>query len=63
VARSQEQSLLRTIVSRDQTERTMKWDEQLEARVQALTADEINAAFRKHIDPAALTIVEAGDFK
>jgi zinc protease len=63
VARSQEQSLLRTIMTRDQTGRSMKWDEQLEARVQALTPEQINGAFRKHVDAAALTIVEAGDFK
>ena len=63
VARSQEQSLLRTIISRDQIGRTLKWDEQLEAKIQALTVEQINAAFRKHLDPAALTIVKAGDFK
>jgi predicted Zn-dependent peptidase len=28
-----------------------------------LTVEQINAAFRKHIDPAALSIVKAGDFK
>ena len=43
--------------------RTMKWDAQLEAKIQALTPEQINAAFRKHIDPAALSIVKAGDFK
>lgn len=41
----------------------MKWDEQLEAKIQALTADEVNATFRRHLDPAALTIVKAGDFQ
>ncbi len=29
----------------------------------ALTLDQVNAAFRKHIDPAAVSIVKAGDFK
>jgi zinc protease len=28
----------------------------------ALTPEQINAAFRKHIDPAGMTIVKAGDF-
>jgi zinc protease len=41
----------------------MKWDEQLEARIQALTPDQITAAFRRHMDPAGLSIVKAGDFK
>ena len=25
--------------------------------------EQINAAFRKHMDPAAMTIVKAGDFR
>jgi len=41
----------------------MKWDEQLEQKIQALTPEQVSAAFRKHIDPAALSIVKAGDFK
>jgi zinc protease len=41
----------------------MKWDEQLEQKIRALTAEQINTAFRKHIDPAALSIVKAGDWK
>ncbi len=63
VARSQESSLVRIIASREQSGRSMKWDEQLEAKIQALTADEVNATFRRHLDPAALTIVKAGDFQ
>src|SRR5207248_2404771 len=63
VARSQESTLLRTIMSRDQAGRTMKWDEQLEAKIQSLTPEQINAAFRKYVDAAALTTVKAGDFK
>jgi zinc protease len=27
-----------------------------------LKADEVSAAFKKHIDPAKITIVKAGDF-
>ena len=41
----------------------MKWDEQLDAKVQALTTEQINAAFRRRIDPDAIAIVKAGDFK
>jgi len=41
----------------------MKWDEDLEKRIQSLTADQITAAFRKHVDAAQLTIVKAGDWK
>ncbi len=63
VARSQEQTLIRTIAAREQFGRTMKWDENLEAKIQALTLDEINAALHRHLGPAALTIVKAGDFR
>src|SRR5262249_53227875 len=63
VARSQESGLARTILSHEQFDRTLKWDEQLEAKVEALTVDQINAAFRRNVDPAALSIVKAGDFK
>ena len=35
----------------------------LEAKIQALTLDQVNAAFRKHIDASQISIVKAGDFK
>jgi zinc protease len=63
VGRSQEAGLLRVLASHEQLGRTMKWDEQLENNIRALTPEQINAAFRRHIDPAALSIVKAGDFQ
>jgi zinc protease len=63
VSRSQDAALPALLATEEQYGRTMKWDEQLEARIRSLTPDEINAAFRKHVDPAALSIVKAGDFK
>jgi zinc protease len=63
VARASDAGLLGQLASHEQLGRTMQWDEQLEAKIRALTAAQINAAFRKHIDPAALTIVKAGDWK
>ena len=62
VARSQEQILIRSIAARDQLGRTMHWDAQMEAKIQALTPAQVNAAFRRHLDPAELSIVKAGDF-
>jgi zinc protease len=44
-------------------ERGFDWDARFEARVASLTREEINAAFVKHIDPAQLSLVKAGDFK
>jgi zinc protease len=35
----------------------------LEKKIEALTAEEVSAAFKKYIDPTKLVIVEAGDFK
>jgi zinc protease len=63
VGRSQDQGLLRLIADRAEFDRTLKWDEDLDAKIAALTVDQINAAFRKHVDGASLSIVKAGDFK
>jgi len=63
VGRSQDAALMNQLAQHEQQGRTMNWDEQLEQRIQALTADQINAAFRKNIDPTAVSIVKAGDFK
>jgi zinc protease len=63
VSRSQDGALLTLLASHEQLGRTMKWDEQLEQKIQALTPEQISAAFRKHIDAGALSIVKAGDFK
>jgi zinc protease len=35
----------------------------MEKRIGALTPAEVQAAFRKYIDPAKLVIIRAGDFK
>jgi zinc protease len=61
--RAQDNGLLNLIASHEMDGRTMKWDADLEAKIQALTLDQVNAAFRKHIDAAAVSIVKAGDFK
>jgi zinc protease len=43
--------------------RTFQWEEDFEKKVKALTAEQINAAIKKHIDPAKISIVKAGDFE
>jgi len=63
VSRSTDQALVTLLASREQEARTLRWDEQLEQKIQALTADKVTAAFRAHIDPSSLSIVKAGDFK
>ena len=63
VARSQEAALVGLIASHEQLGRTLLYEEQQENKIPALTVDQVNAAFRKHLDPAGVTIVKAGDFK
>jgi zinc protease len=43
--------------------RTMQFQAELETKIKALTVEEVNGALRKHIDPAQLSVVTAGDFK
>jgi zinc protease len=63
VGRSTDGALLNLMVSHEELDRPFKWDADLETRIQALTADQVNTAFRKHIDPNGVSIVKAGDFK
>ena len=63
VGRAEESSIAGLLVSRERWGRTMDWDAKLEAAVAALTPQQVNEAFRRHLDPAALNIVKGGDFK
>jgi zinc protease len=64
VARAEESSIANLLMSRERWGRTMVgWDAKLEAAVAALTPQQVNEAFRKHVDPAAICIVKGGDFK
>ncbi|MCU1234018.1 MAG: peptidase domain protein [Candidatus Solibacter sp.] len=61
--RSEDGALVGLLANRQRFDRTLKFDESLETKVAALTPDQINTAFRKHVDPAGLIFVKAGDFK
>jgi zinc protease len=63
VARSDDDGLMDMLTTAERYDRTMKWQQELEAKVAALTPEQVTAAFRRHINPAALTFVKAGDFK
>jgi zinc protease len=63
VARSQENGLAALIASHEQLGRTMLYDEQMEAKIQALTLAQVNSVFRKYLEPTEVTIVKAGDFR
>jgi zinc protease len=40
----------------------LAWDAKLEEDIKALNPDVIVTALRRHVDPAKLTIIEAGNF-
>ena len=63
VQRSEEGSIASLLINREYWGRTMQWDAKLEAAVAALTPQQVNDAFKHHVDPAALNIVKGGDFK
>jgi zinc protease len=63
VARTEDAQIAYTLMNRARWGRTLQWDAKLEAAVAALTPDQVNAAFKSHVDPAAISIVKGGDFK
>jgi zinc protease len=63
VGRANDSTLLAYMGQNVRFGRTFQWEAGLEAKVAALTPEQVNAAFRSHIDPAALFTVKAGDFK
>jgi len=63
VGRSQDQSMARLLANRERFDRTMKFDENTESAINSLSVDQVNSALRRHLDPAGLVVVKAGDFK
>lgn len=63
VSRAEEASIASQLGSRERWGRTLMWDAKLEAAVAALTPEQVNAAFKRHVDPATVSIVKGGDFK
>jgi zinc protease len=43
--------------------RTFQFSKDQEAKIRALTLEQVNAAFRKYIDPAKVSVFKAGDFR
>ena len=62
VQRANDQALAGTLANALYLGRTLQWDADVEKKVSALTPDQIRDALRRHLDPAKLTIVRAGDF-
>ncbi|MBC7625174.1 MAG: insulinase family protein [Aeromicrobium sp.] len=61
-SRAQDGSLAGGLASNAYLGRTYAFSAALEAKIEALKADDVSAAFRKYIDPAKLTFIKAGDF-
>jgi zinc protease len=63
VGRTEEHALVGTLIARERYDRTMKFDADLEAKVSALTPEQVSASFRRNLNVSTMTIVKAGDFK
>jgi zinc protease len=63
LARSQDRALASRLGHYLFVKRTFAWDSEFEAKIAALTPQQVNAALRRHIDPARLSVVVAGDLK
>jgi zinc protease len=63
VNRSQDGIVAGAWISNLDLGRTFRFSRQFEERVQALTPEQVNAAFRKYVDPQRMTFVVAGDAK
>ena len=62
LGRTQDGALAGRLAANAFLERRFSWDADFEARIAALTPNEIQNALRRHIDPQKLSVVKAGDF-
>jgi zinc protease len=63
MARTQDRALVSRLGSYLFAKRTFKWDIDFESKIGALTPQQVNDAIKRHLDPARLAVVAAGDFK
>jgi zinc protease len=63
VQRTEEGSIANLLDGRERWGRTLLWDAKLEASIAALTPQQVSDAFKRHVDPATVSIVKGGDFK
>ena len=61
VSRASDAGLASSLNEQLYNDRTMTFDAEMEDRIAALTAEEVNAALRKHLDADDLVIAVAGD--
>ncbi len=63
VGRTGDAALAGQIVTNLNMGRSFSHSTEQEKRIQALTPEDVRAAFKKHIDPKKLVVIRAGDFK
>ena len=63
LSRSQDGSLLSILASNERWGRNMQFQQDFDNKLSALTPEQVNAAVKRALDPAALIYVKAGDFK
>jgi zinc protease len=62
LGRSQDGPLAGALLTQTHNGRTMAWDADLEAKVRALTPDQIRAAMQKYLDLSKMAFMRGGDF-
>jgi zinc protease len=62
LARSSDETVASRLVSYLVLGRSFAWEEEQERRIAAMTSQAVVEALRRHIDPAKLSVVKAGDF-
>jgi zinc protease len=62
-SRAQDHGLAGLLMSNERWGRTLKYDQDLESKISALTPQQIIEALRRHLDLANVNYVKAGDFK
>lgn len=60
--RAEDRSLVNVLRSQLFLNRTMDFEENLDKQIEALTAEQVNAAFRKYLSPDKISVFKAGDF-
>jgi zinc protease len=61
--RTNDAQLVGQLATSERWGRTLDWDAKVETAVAALTPQQVTDAFKRRVDPAAISIVKGGDFK
>ena len=63
IARSQDTSLVNSLIDQSYLGRTYQFGEDLETKIKSVTPEMARTALQKYINPAKLVIIRAGTFK